>query len=252
MAASVYKQKTLNSGVVMTKNVLLATAAFAIASAAAVPAQAGNWSGLYIGGHAGGLWGDVDVAKVNEPVPMPFDGSANGTTTTYSPSGVLGGAQLGYNYQMSNLVFGLELSGSATEFNKSAMLATDDLHTVNSDWNASAVLRAGYAFSYGALVYLKGGYAIADLQHSMTDSVGASPNGGSYSDSENIDGYTVGAGYEYLISSDVSVGLDYAYADYGTSTFEATADVPADGSIVHEIDAKTHTVTARLNWHFNP
>jgi outer membrane immunogenic protein len=183
---------------------------------------------------------------------MPFDGSVNGTSTTYSPSGVLGGLQLGYNYQMSSFVFGLEVSGSATDFDKTAVLSTDDVHTINSDWNANAVLRAGYVFSYGALVYLKGGYAIAEIEHSMIDSNGVSPNAGSYSDSENVDGYTVGAGYEYLISSDVSVGLDYAYTDYGTTTFEATASVPADGSIVHEIDATTHTVTARVNWHFNP
>jgi outer membrane immunogenic protein len=243
MAASVYKQKTLNSGVVMTKNVLLATAAFAIASAAAVPAQAGNWSGIYLGGNAGGMWGTVDttVASKSGAAFSPTVGS----TESFSPSGVFGGGQIGYNYQMSNLVFGLELAGDFTDFDKALSTTDSDIVTVNSDWNAAASLRAGYVFSYGALVYLKGGYAMADLKHSWADG-GSSA---SFSDSNTVNGWQAGAGYEYLISSDVSVGLEYTYADYGSDTFTGTSGLI---TATHDVETKIQTVSARLNWHFNP
>ncbi len=50
------------------------------------------WTGVYIGGHAGGAFGGEDATN-----------PAIGTPVTYStnPSGFLGGVQAGYNYQFS-------------------------------------------------------------------------------------------------------------------------------------------------------
>ena len=227
----------------MTKNVLLATAAFAIVSAAAMPAVAGTWSGIYLGGNAGGMWGTVDTTRVNDTIALYPN---TPTTLDFSPSGVFGGGQIGYNYQMSSWVFGVDVAGDFTDFNESLVRAGDS-ETVNSDWNASASLRAGYAFNYGALVYLKGGYTLANLKHSWLDSGGAV----SFSDSKTVNGWIGAAGYEYAISSDVSVGLEYSYADYGNDTFDAAA-VGALGTAQHDIQTKIQTVSARVNWHFNP
>lgn len=61
-----------------------------------------NWSGFYVGAHAGGSWGDnkfsdriggIDVAE-------------------FTAHGYLLGAQLGYNWQMGPWVLGAELEGS--------------------------------------------------------------------------------------------------------------------------------------------
>ena len=233
----------------MTKNVLLASTALAIALAASLPAQAGGtWSGLYIGGHVGGAWGDVNTTKLGEGgTGIPFDGFSTGSQFDFSPNGVLGGGQLGYNYQMMNWVFGVELAGSVSDFDQSRLQGFDDVKTVNSDWNAAATLRAGYAFNQTMLAYLKGGYAMASLEHGDFDNSGG--NTGSYSDSENHKGWTAGGGFEHMISSDVSVGIEYNYYDFGGEDHVSTV---GSGSITHDIDMTLQTVTAKVNWHWNP
>lgn len=48
-----------------------------------------NWQGLYLGGNLGYQWGKV-------------------TNSSVSPSGFMGGLQLGYNWQTGQIVYGLE------------------------------------------------------------------------------------------------------------------------------------------------
>jgi outer membrane immunogenic protein len=69
-----------------------------------------NWTGLYIGVNAG-----YASAKVTE---TPSDGSGPGSATI---PGALGGAQMGYNYQIGGVVVGFEadFDGSANTSNTS-------------------------------------------------------------------------------------------------------------------------------------
>jgi outer membrane immunogenic protein len=243
----IQQTKTLNSGVVMTKKTTLASIGIGLALVSATPSlAAGQWTGIYLGGHAGGIWGDVDTTKVGESGIVDIDGFSNGSAFDFSPNGVLGGAQVGYLYQMSNIVLGIEVSGSMSDFDQSRLQGVDDVKTVSSDWNAAATLRAGWAFG-NSLAYVKGGYAMADLEHRDDDNSGT--NRGTYKSNENHSGWTAGAGFEQLISQDVSLALEYAYHDFGGEDHVA----PFEGATIeHDIDMTLHTVTARLNWHFNP
>ena len=56
-----------------------------------VAPPADDWSGLYLGGHAGYVWGDVDADGDEADI-----------------EGFLAGALLGYNIQSDSLVFGIE------------------------------------------------------------------------------------------------------------------------------------------------
>src|SRR5687767_12494646 len=60
-----------------------------------------DWSGFYIGGHAGALWGDSDWAL------------AGGGTTRHDIDGFVGGLQTGIQRQWDRMVLGVEgaLSG---------------------------------------------------------------------------------------------------------------------------------------------
>jgi outer membrane immunogenic protein len=63
------------------------------------PAPAFSWTGFYIGGNLGGAWDEHSLT--DSIYGLTFDsGSGNGM--------FVGGGQVGFNYQFSTLVVGLE------------------------------------------------------------------------------------------------------------------------------------------------
>jgi outer membrane immunogenic protein len=176
-----------------------------------------------------------------------FDSDPVGSTLDFSPNGVVGGAQIGYLYQFDNIVMGFELSGSYSDLDETRPdpLDADNARTLNADWNASATVRAGWAFG-DTLAYLKGGFALARFEHTLFDDVIPT---GTYATTEDHDGWTLGIGVEHKLSPDVSVALGYDYYDFGAKDHVATI---AGASVTRELDAELQTVTARLNWHFTP
>ncbi len=68
-------------------------------------APAPAWAGFYFGANVGGAWGDLRATDVDG-----YDGInvSAGDKWTNSTSGVLGGGQVGYNFQYGNVVFGPE------------------------------------------------------------------------------------------------------------------------------------------------
>src|SRR5262249_25670641 len=114
-------------GARMKRTVLAAIALIALAvnaGAADLPLQAPapyapyDWSGLYIGAHAG--WEKADTAgytnnngaTAGPSVFLPDNGSTDQTM-----HGWLGGGQLGYNHQFGRAVVGVEFSGSWSNLN---------------------------------------------------------------------------------------------------------------------------------------
>jgi outer membrane immunogenic protein len=67
------------------------------------PAPIFSWTGFYIGGELGGAWAN---GHVNDSL-YGLNGSSN-------HDGWLGGAVVGYNYQTSNVVFGIEADFDGT------------------------------------------------------------------------------------------------------------------------------------------
>src|SRR5690349_16312884 len=72
------------------------------------PAPVYSWSGFYVGAHAGVAGGETCFSQV---APVTF---APNSPDTGCPkgNGLFGGGQIGANLQMSNLVAGVEFSGS--------------------------------------------------------------------------------------------------------------------------------------------
>ncbi len=76
--------------------------------AAALPVL--NWTGLYVGGHLGGVDNDYDVSLTAVPSVSTFD-TLNLTNFTKDPNratSFIGGAQVGYNLQFGQFVLGVE------------------------------------------------------------------------------------------------------------------------------------------------
>lgn len=178
-----------------------------------------NWTGFYVGGHIGGAW--TNEQFTNNGTGAPFGDLTPGQGYRQRNSGILGGAQIGYNWQANNYVFGMEgtISGldNKGSFLNTAFGAGDDVFSWRANVLATVVGRAGFAVQNN-LFYIKGGYAGVNNRLSVTDTVG--PATGSGGQTHWANGWTVGAGWEYGITRNWIVGLEYNYAAFGGQTYQ--------------------------------
>jgi outer membrane immunogenic protein len=97
--------------------------------------------------------------------------------------------------------------------------------------------RLGYAVG-PTLLYATGGYAWADLK--LTNAFGPF----SSSDSQVLNGWTVGAGVEYMIAPKWSLKAEYLYKSFGGETFNTLTFPAASGTL------NLHSVQVGVNYHF--
>ncbi len=252
----------------------LAAIAFAFGSIASAaprmpppPPPAYNWTGFYIGGTAGGAWGNFNPATSTVTVPV---GEINADVPAINaagmqsirPAGFTGGLEAGYNWQPSQFLFGLE--GDIESFHLSGSASTGPVvyhggagtFTINAnastDWLATARGRLGYVAGTW-LFYATGGFAFTDLHGNFSFSETAFGGSESASLSSSKVGYTVGGGVEASLSRQWSVKAEYLFVDFGNVSATGTA---AGGVLVptypftHTVDLKANLARVGLNYHF--
>jgi outer membrane immunogenic protein len=164
-------------------------------------------------------------------------------------SGIIGGGQIGYNYQAGQWVFGLEamLDASAIKSSQtSGFGAADDKFEVEIKSFLLATGRLGYAWDK-FLAYGKAGIAIANISASVTDNVG--PTTGAGSDSRWRSGPTVGLGIEYGITPNLSLAVEYDYIRLSAASYQLGGGA---GSYLWDLDAHNISqVMAKLNYKIN-
>jgi outer membrane immunogenic protein len=209
-----------------------------------------NWAGLYVGGHLGGSW--TNQIWTNTADTAAFGDLSPGQGFGQHGSGAFGGGQVGYNWQASNFVFGLEGTISAID-NRGSLLNTvfgiglDDRFSWRTNWMATITGRTGIAVNNN-LFYLKGGYAGISNRLAVSDV--RPPFIGSGSDTQWHNGWTVGAGWEYGITQNWIVGLEYDYAAFESKGYQLAGTAPGS----YSFDAKPRDVqsaVARLSYKFN-
>jgi outer membrane immunogenic protein len=176
---------------------------------APVYAPSFSWTGFYLGGHAGGGWGDSS---------WDYETSKFSNTSS-SLSGGLGGIQAGYNLQLRTLVLGLEgsvswasLEGSSDFVNPgNGLIGTN--HT-QLNWVGDASLRAGLALDR-TLLFAKTGVAWGGFDHSRTGNNGFSATAAT----DNQVGWLIGGGAEFALNNNWSVKVEYNYIDFGKGNF---------------------------------
>ena len=134
-----------------------------------------------------------------------------------------------------------QYSWLANSNNNGVLFPGGVLVTSNSNELGSVTGRLGYSFG-PALLYAKGGYAFKDGDHVL---VAGSPFGVATTGNTR-DGYTVGAGLEYMFAPNWSAKIEYQYYNFGSTTF--LSPVALAGARFNDDE---HTVKAGLNYRFN-
>ncbi len=105
--------------------------------------------------------------------------------------------------------------------------------------------RSGTICLWGpALLYAKGGYAYSETRNYLTFT--GAPFLGAY-DHGHRDGYTVGAGLEYMFTPNWSVKGEYMYYNFDNYRFTTPVVLAPFGDWRNDV----HTVKAGLNYRFN-
>jgi outer membrane immunogenic protein len=190
-----------------------------------------NWTGFYIGGHIGGAFASSN--------------SFNGLVLSDHSARLMGGVQAGADWQLApNWVVGVEgqyswLGGD----NFNAAFPGGFVYKNDQRAIASITGRVGWTWGPG-LLYVKGGYAFSDNNETLTS--GGVPTA-FVLDHSHRDGYTVGAGVEYMFAPNWSAKGEYQYYNFGDSRFLAPAALAPFGSFHND----EHTVKAGVNYRFN-
>lgn len=205
------------------------------------------WSGFYIGGHVGYGWANVDWTDVSENSMSFISPGGGGDFASFNTDGSFVGGFVGVNHQIGSWVVGLEASLSRARFHDtiSNPFTADADETVTSkiDWLFTATARAGYAWDK-SLVYVKGGYASASVRTQWDDPPV------SFRSEAIQHGWTVGAGWDYLLAPNIVQGLEYSYINLGSVMHDGLTNTGA-GVAIDDVDVNIHTVAARLAFKFN-
>ncbi len=208
------------------------------------PAPEYSWTGPYAGVSAGGTWGTTYWPQ--GPFPDRMDNA-----------GVLGGGQIGYNYQVGHFVWGAEgfygASNARGGRGSPDCSIDNELVSCNDDVNALGTVTARLGYTYGrALFYGKGGWAFGQVKAGMISNNAAyaaasvtSPGvivPGSSTNWES--GWTVGGGMEFALTDRWSARAEYMHYEFPEKTF--TIDGYGDQS---DIRVKGDSVMIGVNYH---
>ena len=186
-----------------------------------------NWTGFYLGGHIGGVF--------------PGGNSLDTTDARF-----MGGVQGGFDYQFSNnWVIGAEAQYSWLTGNggNGVVFPGNTIASASTDQLGSVTGRLGYAWG-PTLLYAKGGYAFRNNDN-INVAVAGLPAPFTV-DHDRRDGWTVGAGLEYMFTPNWSIKGEYQYYNFGDTTF-LTGPAPIVGARFRDDE---HTVKLGINYRF--
>jgi outer membrane immunogenic protein len=193
---------------------------------------------------------------------------------TSNLNGVVGGGQVGYNWQFSPwLVFGIETDIQASDVHDTVNSAAGVVDTFGShlqsatstksvDWYGTVRGRVGVApFIPNLLIYGTGGFAYGGVNHGVgfaDNGAGLIPAFGSIATAQydsTSTGWAAGGGIEWSPTGFPawSVKVEYLYVDLGNTNISGVSvgGNPVYGA-TYSSPTRFHTVRAGLNWHFNP
>jgi outer membrane immunogenic protein len=247
------------------------------------------WGGFYAGLNAGydfgtnnntnvAAWGPQGFSSLfnNIPGTMPLSGVtlAQSGVAGNNQSGFLGGAQGGYNYQISDkYIVGAEtdIQGANINGGGSFVGAGYNVNNINNgsatsiggvkissgvDWLGTARGRVGYLLTPNLMVYATGGFSFGGVHTNVTNLAyssyydptfmvpgtppGIQPYFGSTTQKQTLIGWNTGAGAEWMVSDNWSVKTEALYWNLGNMNVATTSVSPAIGSAYWGVGTSPH------------
>ncbi len=223
-----------------------------------------NWGGFYFGVHSGWQWSDINAYFPDGSPAATIVGVAGQGFGVSHDSPVVGG-QIGLQHQFGQLVVGIEGSyTTAYRDNFGADLCPkqtvalfdcvarfDDVLTIGG--------RLGWAMTTDCckhfLPYITGGYATMEWSAEGRNR-SLAPGATTilqWGDGRNT-GWYLGAGVDYAIAQNWTIGIEYRHYEFDTNRELARAVIggvwgplPNDNA---DFDMSTDTVTMRVSWKF--
>jgi outer membrane immunogenic protein len=231
---------------------------------APVVAPVSNWSGFYFGGNLGYGWGKGNTDFSFLPSPALFE--ADNTTLGARTTGITGGAQAGYNWQMGSLVTGLEadiqgsdIKGSAhavPTLNGTAVEGSLLSSEAKLSWFGTVRGRAGVTVTPDLLLYGTGGLAYGHVDASANSQffdTGILQSEYPASVSKTKVGWTAGAGAEWMFARNWSAKLEYLYVDLGSESAirDAVPVIDPQFKVGYTWRFRENIARVGVNYHFN-
>jgi len=235
------------------------------------PAAIYSWTGCYVGGNIGGIW-EHDNAPITLFDPtgiatLAFTSGRIASGFSYDRSSVLGGGQLGCNWQATNWVVGIETDFDGTDLRGGGtsntalpgFLPLTSAVSQKMDWIGTTRGRIGVLTGNNILLYGTAGVAYAGVRESyfQSDAAAGGPINIFASDSTTLFGWTAGGGAEVAFGQ-WSVKGEALYYDLGNHSLAANCTIVtgaacATPNTVFTSHFENRGAIARvgLNYHFN-
>ena len=200
-----------------------------------------DWTGFYIGANGG--WGDSHQC-------LDFVGVAGavlGEGCRSRSGGVVGG-QVGYRWQASQWVFGLEAQGDWADLSNTRLSLNDPRFSTRTKTDGIGLFtgQIGYAWN-ASLFYVKGGAAVTDNRFSILGTISGAELAAA---SATRWGGVVGVGWEYGFAPNWSAGIEYDHLFMGTANNSFSVNPIAAGFLNNRVSQDVDMVTLRINYRF--
>lgn len=203
---------------------------------APAPAASFNWSGIYLGGYAGGAFGSNKLENLSRS-----------TDVTLSPSGFTGGVLMGYNYQIDPMVIGAEAEIGYDGWRGNGNFVNNAFQTRNAESKGTYIgrvrARGGYALD-NLLLYVAGGVSFGQDRVTQTNPF----VGVSNTMTKSFTGWNVGVGAEYGFTANWIGRLEYIHDGFGSKTYDFRS-LPG-GFANREVRLNENTVRIALSYKF--
>ena len=185
-----------------------------------------SWTGFYLGINGGGGWG-------NSSWDIPATGN-------FGTSGGFVGGTLGYNYQLSQVVVGIEGDVDWADINGTTTSPGGCIPGCKTNDNWLGTVRGRLGFAAGRFMpYVTGGLAFGDIQASLPGFAGATTTNA---------GWTVGAGIEMSLWGNWSAKAEYLYVNLGQ--FNCGTSCGAIAGVTDNVSFTADLVRAGINYRF--